>query len=43
MSTQEPLLRVEHLKKYFTSKKKFLESKPKTVREVDVGSFVMFM
>ena len=39
MSTQEPLLRVEHLKKYFTSKKKFLESKPKTVRAVDDVSF----
>ena len=39
MSAQEPLLRVEHLKKYFTSKKKFLESKPKTVRAVDDVSF----
>lgn len=39
MSAQEPLLRVEHLKKCFTSKKKFLESKPKTVRAVDDVSF----
>ena len=39
MSEQAPLLRVEHLKKYFTSKKKFLESKPKTVRAVDDVSF----
>ena len=39
MTTSEPLVKVEGLKKYFSSRKKFLGSEPKTVKAVDDVSF----
>ncbi len=39
MSGEQPLLQVEQLKKYFTSKKEFLGSPPKTVKAVDGVTF----
>ena len=39
MSTAEPLLKVEQLKKHFTSRKQFLGAPSKTVKAVDGVSF----
>lgn len=39
MSTSDILLKVEHLKKYFSSRKQFLGGEPKTVKAVDDVSF----
>lgn len=39
MSTSDTLLKVEQLKKYFSSRKQFLGSAPKTVKAVDGVSF----
>ena len=39
MNTAEPLLKVEQLKKHFTSQKKFLGGEPKTVKAVDGVTF----
>jgi len=41
MNVAEPLLQVDHLKKYFSSRKQFLGSEPKTVKAVDDVSFTI--
>lgn len=42
MRKEEPLLQVEHLKKYFSSSKKFLGGPVKTVKAVDDVSFSVY-
>jgi len=42
VNTDGPLLRVENIKKYFSSRKQFLGSAPKTVKAVDDVSFELF-
>jgi len=41
MKVAKPLLQVDHLKKYFSSRKQFLGSEPKTVKAVDDVSFTI--